>query len=90
MHRLGIGSGPLVAGRPEIRGQSGYVFRWGEDWFEELRDGGPGWSFQRDDKSGIAFRTNLLLDIFRFRRGSGLPPLMNLMHPISDEPTAPT
>ena len=65
---LGIGVGPLVAGRPDIRGNSGYVFRWGEGRFEEIRDKGPGWSLQRDDKSAIEFRVNLLLDIFRPRR----------------------
>ena len=76
---LGIRLGALIAGRPDIRGQSGYVFRWGECWFEEVRDGGPGWSLQRDDKSALDFRVNLILDICRHRRRSGLPALMNSM-----------
>ena len=76
---LGIGLGTLIAGRPDVRGQSGFVFRWGEGWFEEIRDGGPGWLFERDDESAIELRTNLLLDIFRHRRGSGLPALTNLV-----------
>ena len=42
LSHLGIRLGALIAGRPDVRGQSGYVFRWGEGWFEELRDGGPG------------------------------------------------
>ena len=79
LEHLGIRLGSLIAGRPDIRGQSGYVFRWGEGWFEEVRDGGPGWSLQRDDKSAVDFRVNLLLDIFRHRRRSGLPALMNSM-----------
>ena len=89
---LGIAVGPLVAGRPDVRGQSGFVFRWGEGWFEEIRDGGPGWMFERDDKSAIEFRVNLLLGMFRPRRRSGLPALANLMQQlsISDEPQAPT
>ena len=74
---LGITPGPLVAGRPNVRGQSGYVFRWGEGWFEEIRDGPPGWSFNRNDKAAVNARTNLLLDIFRRRRASGLPTLSN-------------
>ena len=74
---FGVRVGPVVAGRPDVRGHSGYVVRWGEGWFEEIRDGGPGWSIQRDDKSGVAFRVDLLLDIFRPRRRSGLPALMN-------------
>ena len=82
---LGIRLGTLIAGRPDVRGQSGYVFRWGEGCFEEIRDGGPGWLFERDDKPTIELRTNMLLDIFRHRRGSGLPALTNLMQlPISD------
>ena len=89
---LGVRLGQLVAGRPDVRGQSGYVFRWGEGWFEEIRDGGPGWRFDRDDKSAIEFRVNLLLNIFRPRRRSGLPALTDFMQQLSlsDEPTAPT
>ena len=46
---------------------------------------GPAWNFERDDKSAIDFRVNLLLDILRPRRRSGLPALMNLMQlPILD------
>ena len=81
---VGISLGALIAGRPQVRGQSGFVFRWGEWWFEELREGGPGWRFERNDKSAIDLRVNLLLDIFRPRRRSGLPALSNLVQPISD------
>ena len=77
--------GSLIAGRPDVRGQSGYVFRWGEGWFEEIRDGGPGWNFEKEDRSAIDYRIKLLLDIYRHRRGSGLPALLNWMQPaISD------
>ena len=87
---LGVQVERLVAGRPDVRGHSGYPFRWGEGWFEEVRDGSPGWKFQKHDKSAIDVRINLLLDIFRPRRGSGLPALMDVMHAaISDEPNAP-
>ena len=77
LHGLGIRLDSLVAGRPDVRGQSGYVFRWGEGWFEEIRDGGPGWRFQRHDKSAIDVRVNLLCDAFRHRHGSGMPALLN-------------
>ena len=61
------------------------MFRWGEGWFEEFRDGGPGGNFQRDDKSAVDVRSKLLLDIFRPRRRSGLPALLNsLQLQISD------
>ena len=42
---LGVQLRELVAGRPCVRGHSGYVFRWGEGWFHEIRDGGSGWDF---------------------------------------------
>ena len=76
--------GALIAGRLRVRSQSGFVFRWGEGGFEELREGGPGWRFERDDKSAIDFRVKLLLEIFRPRRRSGLLALSNLVQPISD------
>ena len=79
LYSLGVRLGSLVAGRPDIRGQSGYVFRWGEGWFEEIRDGGPGWNFQRDDKSTIQVRVNVLRETLRPRRCSGLPDLLNSM-----------
>ena len=76
---LGVQLRELVAGRPCVRGHSGYVFRWGEGWFHEIRDGGSGWDFQKDDKPAVNFRVDLLLDIYRHRRGAGLLPLLNLM-----------
>ncbi len=63
MH-VGINMGPLIAGRPNVRGHSGYVFRWGEGWFEEIRDGGPGWLFQKDDKSAVDFEQICFLIFF--------------------------
>ncbi len=69
---LGIRVDPLIAGRPAVRGQSGYVLRWGEGWFEEIRDGGPGWRFPQENKSALDLRINLLLDIFQ-RRHSFVP-----------------
>jgi len=79
LRNLGMRVTALIAGRPDVRGQSGYVFRWGEGWFEEFRDGGPGWTFEKEDSSAVDLRVNLLLDIYRRRRGSGLPALMNLL-----------
>ena len=53
LRSVGIQVGSLIAGRPNVRGQSGYVFRWGEGWLEEIQDGGPGWNFERNDKSQL-------------------------------------
>ena len=68
LRNLGVRLGPLVAGRLDVRGQTGYIFRWGEGWFEEIREGDPGWKFERDDVSAVEVRVNLLLDLFRPRR----------------------
>ena len=90
LRSLGIQLGALIAGRPNVRGQSGYVFRWGEGWFEEIRDAGPGWNFEREDKSAVDLRVNLLLDIFRPRQRFGLSDLTNSIQlSISDEPDVP-
>ena len=53
------------------RGQSEH--RVGTQRFEEIRDGGLGWKFERDDKSASDIRVNLLLDIFRRRHSLALP-----------------
>ena len=35
----------------------------GEGWFWIIKDGGPGWSFEKTDEAAIGFRIQLLLDI---------------------------
>ena len=77
---LGTHVDEVVAGRPDVRGHSGYVFRWGEGWFEEIRDGGLGWKFERDDKSATDIRVSLLLDIFRRRHSLALPALRDAVN----------
>ena len=62
---LGIQLGELVAGRLAVRGHSGYVFRWGEGWFEEVRDGGLGWAFQKEDRPAIDSRVQILLELYK-------------------------
>ena len=61
---FGVQLGSLVTGRPNIRGDPGPVFRWGEDWFFELGSGGPGWHFQKHNKAAIDCRVQLLMNIF--------------------------
>ena len=51
-------------GLPQVRGNSGFPFRRGERWFSEFRDGGPGWDCQRHDWDAMAFRVNVLVDMF--------------------------
>ena len=51
------------------------LFRWGEGFFDELRDGGPGWHFQKHDKSAVGLRVTMLLDLFRRRRNYTLSAL---------------
>ena len=68
MCHLGLQVADLVAGRLNIRGHAGYVFRWGFGWFWEMRDGGLGWSFGKHDKPAVDLRIKFLLDLFTVRR----------------------
>ena len=72
LSHLGFNLNPPVAGPLGIRGHSGYVCRWGEGWFWIIKDGGPGWSFDKTDEAAIEFRINLLLDMF-VKSSSNLP-----------------
>ena len=72
MGHLGFNLEPLVAGRPEIRGSSGFPLRWGTGWFFEIRDGGPGWIFSRADKAAVKFRADLLFKIFAQKQSRSL------------------
>ena len=56
------------SGKPGVRGQSGYAFRWGEGWLGPIRDGGLGWNFERSATSEIDQRVNILLKLFDRRR----------------------
>ena len=81
LSRVGVRVDDVVAGRPDVRGHSGYVFRWGGGWFEEIRDGGFGWKFERDDTSAIGDRVKLLLDLFRRSHNSfAVPALGDVIH----------
>ena len=82
LSNLGIQLGELIAGRLDVRRQTGYIFRWGSGWFSEIRDSGPGWVIPRKDKDAILVRVQLLLDIFRPR--SNLPQLADVVLPIED------
>ena len=69
---LGFNLEPLVAGRSEIRGNSGFPLRWGTSWFFEIRDGCPGWIFSRADKAAVKFRADLLFKIFAQKQSRSL------------------
>ena len=53
----------------------GMFFGGGKAFFEVLRDGGPGWHFQKHDKSAVSLRVTMLLDPFRRRRNYTLSAL---------------
>ena len=57
-----------IVGRPGTRGHSSKIFQWDDGWFEEFRDGGPGWQFTKEDKTSIECRVNLPLGSFRDRQ----------------------
>ena len=63
---LGLGADSPVAGRPQVRGQAGYVHRWGDLWFEEIRDTASfGFHFEKPNKDHINKLVEALLKIFR-------------------------
>ena len=67
LQRLGIGGDPPVGGFPLVRGQTGCVIRWGSGWFEEIRDR-MGWTVRKDDRTELARRADVLMDIFKRHR----------------------
>ena len=64
---LGIEGNPPVGGFPEVRIHTGYVFRWGQGWFEEVRDS-VGWDIGRKDKPQIKERVDVLMRLFKSSR----------------------
>ena len=61
LQELGLGLlGPPVGGRPNTRGGTGAVIRWGEGWFEEVRDG-VGWNINRKDEPATKVRVDILI-----------------------------
>ena len=71
LNNLGFSLDTPVGGMLELRGHSGCVIRWGEGWFEVVRDG-VGWEFQRHDRVKISERVDILLRMFPWRRQSSL------------------
>ena len=67
LQALGIAGEPPVGGFPEVRGHSGRVIRWGEGWFEEVRDS-LGWDVRKDDKPELAKRVDILMNLFKRHR----------------------
>ena len=68
LRSLGLGTtDPPASGRPGVRGESGYVFRWGEGWFAEVREG-VGWNIARKDNAQTDVRVQILLKLWMHRR----------------------
>ena len=61
---VGTSLGALAAGSPDVRGQSGYVYRLREGCFEEVCDVGPGWTIECDVTSSVDLRVILLLHVW--------------------------
>ena len=66
-----------TAGRPQVRGESGFAFRWGEGWFGPVRDGGVGWSFERNAEPEISKRVSILIRLFRAERAHVAQPALS-------------
>ena len=67
---VGLNVDFLVSGRPNVRGSSGHAFRWGAGWFGQIRDGGVGWNFERNARTEVAERAQILLRLFQCNRRS--------------------
>ena len=68
LRTFGLGTSvPPSTGRPCVRAESGHVFRWGEGWFAEVRDG-VGWQIPRKDETQTDFRVQILFKLWLYRR----------------------
>ena len=76
--------GQLVAGRRlDVRGNVGAVIRWGEGWFFEVRDGGVGWLFEKDDQASIDERVVILIKLFHKPKHI-LQPIVDIQESVAD------
>ena len=80
---LGFNLGQLVAGRLDVRGDVGAVIRWGEGWFFEVRDGGLGWLFDKNDQASIDERVEILIKLFH-KKTNILQPLLDVQEAVAD------
>ena len=77
LQSLGIEGDPPIGGFPQVRGHTGYVFRWGEGWFEEVRDS-VGWDIPRKDTPQIKKRVEILMRLFK------RPRITETLHALDD------
>ena len=82
LRTLGIDVQDPVGGRPGVRGHSGYVHRWGDPWFESIRDD-IGWNFDKLDTDAIGERVQLLMKLLE-RPRSTLEAIRDAVLPIED------
>ena len=82
LRTLGIDVPDPVGGRPGVRGHSGYVHRWGDPWFESIRDD-IGWNFDKLDTEAIGERAQLLMQLLE-RPRSVMEAIMDAVLPIEN------
>ena len=75
-----------TAGRPSVRGESGFAFRWGEGWFRPIRGGGVGWSFDPGAEAEVSKRTHILIRLFKRSRADAPLALDDQLLQIADVP----
>ena len=63
--QVGLDVDLSLSGRPRVRGASGQANRWGASWLGQIRDGGVGWCFDRNDGQEVTIRTQMILKLFR-------------------------
>ena len=82
--QVGLDVDLLFSGRPRVRGASGQAIRWGASWFGQIRDGGVGLCFDRNDGQEVTIRTQMILKLFRRARNESAPALEDVVIPICD------
>ena len=55
--QVGLDVDLSLSGRPRVRGASGQAIRWEAGWFGQIRDGGVGLCFDRNDRQEVTIRT---------------------------------
>ena len=82
LRTLGIDVQDPVGGRPGVHGHPGCVHRWGDPWFESMRDD-IGWNVDKLDTDAIGERVQLLMKLLE-RPRSAMEAIMDAVLPIED------
>ena len=84
LSQVGLDADLRSSGRPRVCGASGQAIRWGAGWFGQIRDGGVGWCFDRNDGQEVTLRTQMILKLVRKARNESALALEDVVILICD------